>query len=195
MEKRFSSKRAQSKSIECANYDLFFCGEFDSLVPILCNSGVFLAKCLLHFWSKYTFLDFTNKEETYIRVFNWKKTGFKVLLSVTALVPNISKEILCRPTWVIQIPLFKLIFPFLLGCYMAICHTFLTIALACFEGIWFTCFGYILHIFGSLSTMFWVLNISFDMTFPFVTQAISLLGCESLVFIPLYSFFQNCVWN
>lgn len=45
MEKRFSSKRAQSKSIECANYDLFFCFEFDSLVPILCNSGVFLAKC------------------------------------------------------------------------------------------------------------------------------------------------------
>ena len=89
---------------------------------------------------------------------------------MTALVPNISKEILCRPTWVIQILLFKLIFPFLLGCHMAICHTFLTIALACFEGIWFTCFGYILHLFGSLSTMFWVLNISFDMTFPFVTS-------------------------
>ena len=86
---------------------------------------------------------------------------------MTALVPNISKEILCRPTWVIQILLFKLIFPFLLGCYMAICHTFLTIALACFEGIWFTCFDYILHIFGSLSTMFWVLNISFDMAFYF----------------------------
>ena len=114
---------------------------------------------------------------------------------MTALVPNISKEILCRPTWVIQILLFKLIFPFLSGCHMAICNTFLTVALACFEGIWFTCFGYILHIFGSLSTMFWVFNISFDMTFPFVTQAISLLGCESLVFIPLYSFFQNCAWN
>ena len=77
MEKRFSSKRAQSKSIECANYDLFFCGEFDSLVLILCNSGVFLAKC--PFLIKIH-LDFTNKEEAYIRVFNWKKTGFKVLI-------------------------------------------------------------------------------------------------------------------
>ena len=38
---------------------------------------------------------------------------------MTALVPNISKEILCRPTWVIQILLFKLIFPFLLSCYMS----------------------------------------------------------------------------
>lgn len=52
MEKRFSSKRAQSKSIECANYDLFFCFEFDSLVPILCNSGVFFGKMFAPFLIK-----------------------------------------------------------------------------------------------------------------------------------------------
>lgn len=65
---------------------------------------------------------------------------------MTALVPNISKEILCRPTWVIQILLFKLIFPFLLGCYMAICHTFLTIALACWRDLVYLFWLYFTHI-------------------------------------------------
>lgn len=65
---------------------------------------------------------------------------------MTALVPNISKEILCRPTWVIQILLFKLIFPFLLGCYMAIFHTFLTIALACWRDLVYLFWLYFTHI-------------------------------------------------
>ena len=65
---------------------------------------------------------------------------------MTALVPNISKEILCRPTWVIQILLFKLIFPFLLGCYMAICHTFFTIALACWRDLVYLFWLYFTHI-------------------------------------------------
>lgn len=65
---------------------------------------------------------------------------------MTALVPNISKEILCRPTWVIQILLFKLIFPFLLGCHMAICHTFLTIALACWRDLVYLFWLYFTHI-------------------------------------------------
>lgn len=49
-------------------------------------------------------------------------------------------------TWVIQILLFKLIFPFLLGCYMAICHTFLTIALACWRDLVYLFWLYFTHI-------------------------------------------------
>lgn len=40
----------------------------------------------------------------------------------------------------------KLIFPFLLGCYMAICHTFLTIALACWRDLVYLFWLYFTHI-------------------------------------------------
>lgn len=40
----------------------------------------------------------------------------------------------------------KLIFPFLFGCYMAICHTFLTIALACWRDLVYLFWLYFTHI-------------------------------------------------